>query len=170
MQIKRVGVLGCGLMGSGIAQVCEAAGYKTTVREVSQILLDNGIGRIQKFVEDGVAKGKVTAAARDTTLGNLSGTTTFEGLKDCDLIIEAIVENLEDKQQTYRSLEKIVKKETIFLSNTSSLCITELAAELKADLIVLPSHGRTGLKRLLIGSVAERVVRLAHCPVLVLRS
>ncbi len=128
MQIKSIGVLGCGLMGSGIAQVCAAAGYKTTVREVSQILLDKGIGRIQKFVEDGVAKGKVTAEARDTTLGNLSGTTTFEGLKDCDVIIAAIVENLDDKKQTYQTLEKIVKKETIFLSNTSSLCITELAA------------------------------------------
>ncbi len=128
MAIKTVGVLGCGLMGSGIAQVCAAAGYKTTVREVSQILLEKGIGRIQKFVEDGVAKGKVTADARDETLGNLSGTTTFAGLKDCDLIIEAIVENLDDKKQTYQALEKIVKKEAIFLSNTSSLCITELAA------------------------------------------
>jgi 3-hydroxybutyryl-CoA dehydrogenase len=128
MQIKSVGVLGCGLMGSGIAQVCAAAGYKTTVREVSQILLDKGLARIQKFLDDGVAKGKVTAAARDSTLGNLSGTTTFEGLKACDLIIEAIVENLEDKKQTYQALEKIVKPETIFLSNTSSLCITELAA------------------------------------------
>src|SRR5207253_6809664 len=128
MQIKTVGVLGCGLMGSGIAQVCAAAGYKTIVREVSQILLDKGIGRIQKFVEDGVAKGKVAGDARDKTLGNLSGTTTFEGLKDCDLIIEAIVENLDDKKQTYLALEKIVKKETIFLSNTSSLCITELAS------------------------------------------
>src|SRR3954470_22923651 len=120
MQIKTVGVLGCGLMGSGIAQVCAAAGYKTCVREVSQILLDKGIGRVRKFLDDGVAKGKVTAEARDTTLGNLSGTTTFEALKDCDLIIEAIVENLQEKRQTYASLEKVVKKETIFLSNTSS--------------------------------------------------
>lgn len=128
MQIKSVGVLGCGLMGSGIAQVCAAAGYKTTVREVSQILLDKGLGKIQKFLDDGVAKGKVTGAARDTTLANLSGTTTFEGLKDCDVIIEAIVESLDEKTQTYRALERIVRKDTILLSNTSSLCITELAA------------------------------------------
>ena len=128
MKIRSVGVLGCGLMGSGIAQVCAAAGYKTSVREVSQILLDKGLGRVRKFLDDGVAKGKMTAEARDTTLGNLSGTTTFEALKDCDLIIEAIVENLQEKTQTYASLEKLVKKETIFLSNTSSLCITELAA------------------------------------------
>src|SRR3954462_12699402 len=100
MQIKSVGVLVRGLMGSCIAQVCAAAGYKTTVREVSQILLDKGLGRIGKFLDDGVAKGKVAGDARDKTLGNLSGTTTFEGLKDCDLIIEAIVENLVDKKQT----------------------------------------------------------------------
>jgi 3-hydroxybutyryl-CoA dehydrogenase len=128
MQIKTVGVLGCGLMGSGIAQVCAAAGYKTVVREVDDITLNKGLGRITKFLDDGVAKGKVTGAARDTTLGNLSGTTTFDGLKQCDLVIEAIIENLGDKRQTYAALEKIVRAHTILLSNTSSLCITELAA------------------------------------------
>jgi 3-hydroxybutyryl-CoA dehydrogenase len=128
MQIKTVGVLGCGLMGSGIAQVCAAAGYKTIVREVDDITLNKGLGRITKFLDDGVAKGKVTGAARETTLGNLSGTTTFEGVKECDLVIEAIIENLDDKRQTYAALEKIVTADTIFLSNTSSLCITELAA------------------------------------------
>jgi 3-hydroxybutyryl-CoA dehydrogenase len=128
MQIKTVGVLGCGLMGSGIAQVCAAAGYKTVVREVDDITLTKGLGRITKFLNDGVAKGKVTTAAREAALGKLSGTTTFEGLKECDLVIEAIIENLEDKRQTYAALEKIVRAHTIFLSNTSSLCITELAA------------------------------------------
>src|SRR5262245_57431439 len=128
MAIKTVGVLGCGLMGSGIAQVCAAAGYKTIVREVDEIALDRGLGRVRKFLDDGVAKGKVDASARDKTLGSLSGTTSFNGLKDCDLIVEAIIENLEDKKQTYAALEKIVKPATIFVSNTSSLCITELAA------------------------------------------
>ena len=128
MAIRSVGVLGCGLMGAGIAQVCAAAGYKTVVREVDDILLNKGLGRVRKFLEDGVAKGKVTTDARDTTLGNLSGTTTFDALKDCDLIIEAIVENLEQKQDTYASLEPFVSDRTIFVSNTSSLCITELAA------------------------------------------
>ncbi len=128
MAIRSVGVLGCGLMGSGIAQVCAAAGYKTVVREVDDILLNKGLGRVKKFLEDGVAKGKVTTDSRDTTLGNLSGTTTFDALKDCDLIIEAIVENLEQKQDTYASLETVVSDRTIFVSNTSSLCITELAA------------------------------------------
>jgi len=128
MEIKTVGVLGCGLMGSGIAQVCAAAGYKTIVREVDDIALDKGIGRIKRFLDEGVVKGKVAGGTRDTTLAGLSGTTTFEGLKDCDLIIEAIIENLDDKRQTYASLEKIVGPHTIFVSNTSSLCITELAA------------------------------------------
>ena len=128
MGIRTVGVLGCGLMGSGIAQVSAAAGYKTIVREVDDIALKKGIGRIEKFLADGVSKGKVTAEARDKTVGNLTGATTFDALKDCDLIIEAIVENLEQKGETYASLEPLVQPHTIFLSNTSSLCITELAA------------------------------------------
>jgi 3-hydroxybutyryl-CoA dehydrogenase len=128
MAIQTVGVLGCGLMGSGIAQVCAAAGYKTIVREVDDILLNRGVDRIRKFLDDGVTRGKVEASVRDKTLANLSGTTTFAGLTECDLIIEAIVENLEDKKQTYAALEKLVRHETIFVSNTSSLCITELAA------------------------------------------
>jgi 3-hydroxybutyryl-CoA dehydrogenase len=128
MEIKTVGVLGCGLMGSGIAQVCAAAGYKTIVREVDDIALDTGIGRIKRFLDEGVAKGKVAVSTRDTTLASLSGTTTFEGLRECDLVIEAIIENLDDKRQTYTALEKIVKPHTIFVSNTSSLCVTELAA------------------------------------------
>ena len=128
MAIKTVGVLGCGLMGAGIAQVCAAAGYKTIVREVDQALLDKGLGRVRKFLEDGVAKGKVTAEARDTTLGNLSGATSVDALKDCDLIVEAIIENLEEKRKTYAALEAVVGAHTIVLSNTSSLCITELAA------------------------------------------
>ncbi len=128
MQIKTVGVLGCGLMGSGIAQVCAAAGYKTIVREVDDIALNKGLGRIRKFLDDGVAKGKVGADARDKVIGNLSGTTTFSGLGECDLVVEAIIENLEDKRQAYAALEKIVRRDAIFVSNTSSLCITELAA------------------------------------------
>ena len=128
MQIKTVGVLGCGLMGSGIAQVCAASGYKTIVREVDDTFLNKGLGRIRQFLDQGVAKGKATAESRDKTMANLSGTTTFDALKDCDLIVEAIIESLEDKKQTYAELERVVRRETIFVSNTSSLCITELAA------------------------------------------
>ena len=128
MAIKTVGVLGCGLMGAGIAQVCAAAGYQTIVREVDQTFLDKGLGRIKKFLADGVAKGKVAAEVRDTTLGRLSGTTSVDALTGCDLIIEAIIENLDDKRTIYAALEQVVGAHTIFLSNTSSLCITELAA------------------------------------------
>jgi 3-hydroxybutyryl-CoA dehydrogenase len=128
MEIKTVGVLGCGLMGSGIAQVSAAAGYKTIVREVDDILLQKGIGRIERFLADGVSKGKVTAEARDATLGNLSGATTFDAMRGCDLIIEAIVESLPQKRETYASLEPFVQPHTIIVSNTSSLCITELAS------------------------------------------
>src|SRR5437773_9076878 len=131
MEIRTVGVLGCGLMGSGIAQVCAASGYKTIVREVDETFLQKGLGRIRKFLDDGVAKGKVTAEARETALGALSGTTTFEALKDCDLVVEAIVESLDEKCQTYAALEKVLGDRTLLASNTSSLCITELAAATK---------------------------------------
>src|SRR5207249_184772 len=108
MAIRTVGVLGCGLMGSGIAQVCASAGYKTIVREVDEVAVNQGLGRIRRFLDEGVAKGKVTTDARDKALGNLSGTTTFDALKECDLIVEAIVENLDQKRETYAFLEPIV--------------------------------------------------------------
>ena len=131
MQIKTVGVLGCGLMGSGIAQVCAASGYRTVVREVDDAVLQKGLGRIKKFLDDGATRGKVAPEARDKTLGNLSGTTKFDALKDCDLVIEAIVENLDAKRSAYVALENVVSDRTIFMSNTSSLCVTELAAATK---------------------------------------
>jgi 3-hydroxybutyryl-CoA dehydrogenase len=131
MQITTVGVLGCGLMGAGIAQVSAAAGYKTVVREVNQGLLDRGLGRIRKFLDDGVTKGKVTPAQRESTLANLTGVTDFAALKDCDLVIEAIIEHIDDKAAAYASVEAVVGPQTIIVSNTSSLCITELAARTK---------------------------------------
>jgi len=131
MEIKTVGVLGCGLMGSGIAQVCAAAGYRTIVREVDQAVLDKGLGRVQKFLDDGVVKGKVTAEARDKTLGNLSGTTALEEFRDADLVVEAIIENIDEKAKTFAAVESVVGENTILCSNTSSLCITELAARTK---------------------------------------
>jgi 3-hydroxybutyryl-CoA dehydrogenase len=118
-------------MGSGIAQVCAQAGYKTVVREVEQGLIDRGLGRIRKFLDDGVARGKVTAEARDAALANLSGTTDFDALGACDLVIEAIVESLDDKLASYAAVEQVVGDSTILASNTSSLCVTELAAGTK---------------------------------------
>ena len=128
MEIRTVGVLGCGLMGSGIAQVAAGAGYKTIVREVNDAALQAGLGRIKKFLADGVAKGKVTEDAQNTTLANLTGTTNTADLKGCDIIIEAIVENLDEKRAIYHAVEAAVRPDTIIVSNTSSLCITELAA------------------------------------------
>jgi 3-hydroxybutyryl-CoA dehydrogenase len=129
MPIKTVGVLGCGLMGSGIAQVCAAAGYQTIVREVEDSFLEKGLGRIDKFLAAGVEKGKLTPEEKDRTLGNLSGTTKLEDLKGCDLVIEAIIENVDEKAKAYAILDEVVDEHTIFSSNTSSLCITELAAK-----------------------------------------
>src|SRR3954471_7497525 len=101
MQIKTVGVLGCGLMGSGIAQVSAASGYRTIVREVEDGFLKKGMGRIEKFLVGGVEKGKVTVEEKDKTLGNLTGTTKLEDLKECDLVIEAIIENIDEKAKSY---------------------------------------------------------------------
>lgn len=127
-EIKTVGVLGCGLMGAGIAQVAAAAGYPTIVLEVEQALLDRGFGRVKKMLDDGVTKGKVTPETRETTLANLSGTTRVEDLAACDIVIEAIVENLDAKRAAYARVEAVVAPHTLIASNTSSLCVTELAA------------------------------------------
>ncbi len=131
MSITTVGVLGCGLMGAGIAQVSAAAGYRTLVREVDPALLARGLGRIEKFLAGGVEKGKVAPADRDRTLANLSGTTDLADLAPCDLIIEAIVENIDEKAASYRTLDDLLRAHAIICSNTSSLCITELAARTK---------------------------------------
>ena len=128
MEIRTVGVVGCGLMGSGIAQVAAGAGYKTIVREVNDGALQAGLGRIRKFLADGVSKGKVTEEAQAATLANLTGTTGIADFNDCDLIIEAIVENLDEKRAIYQAVEAVVRPDAIIASNTSSLCITELAA------------------------------------------
>ena len=131
MAIHTVGVLGCGLMGAGIAQVSAQSGYATIVRDVTDAAVSKGLGRIEKFLNDGIAKGKVTAEARDNALSNLKGTTSFGDLAKCDLVVEAIVENLDQKRAAYATLESLVGEHVIFCSNTSSLCITELAAGTK---------------------------------------
>ena len=127
-KVQVVGVLGCGLMGSGIAQVCAQAGYRTIVREVDQTAVDAGLDRIGRFLQSGVERGKLTAEDRELVLGRLTGTTTVEPFAESDLSIEAIVENVEAKQAAFAELEPVVKSGTVFCSNTSSVCITELAA------------------------------------------
>ncbi len=127
MKIKKVGVLGCGLMGSGIAEVCARAGYQTVVREVNEELLEKGLARIRASLDKAVDKGKLEAAARDEAAARLTGVVDVTALADCDLVIEAIVENLEQKRETFTALDQAVKPEAIFASNTSSLTITQLA-------------------------------------------
>lgn len=129
MPIKTVGVLGCGLMGAGIAQVAAAAGYKTIVRDVEETALNKGLGRIETFLAGGVEKGKVTAEEKSRTLANLSGTTDLAGLNDCDIVVEAIIENVDEKTRTYAALDSVLGDHAIICSNTSSLCITELASK-----------------------------------------
>ena len=128
MAVKSVGVVGCGLMGSGIAQVSAQSGIPTLVREVDAPTLEKGLGRIRKFLEDGVAKGKVPAEARDQTLANLKGTTDLGDLASCDLVIEAVVEDIALKREVFRTLDKVTAANTVLASNTSSLSITEIAA------------------------------------------
>lgn len=127
MKIEKVGVLGCGLMGAGIAEVCAKSGLATMVREVDEGLLDQGLARIQRSLDKAVEKGKLEAAQREAALTNLTGTTQLEALADCDLVIEAIVENVQEKSETFALLDQVVKDSAIFASNTSSLTITEIA-------------------------------------------
>jgi len=130
MNIQKVGVLGCGLMGSGIAQVCATAGFDVTVLEVEQKFLDTGFAGIEKslakFAERPVEKGGITPQQKDEIRARLKGTTKKENLADSDIVIEAIIENVEEKKKMYASLDGIVKKDAIFASNTSSISITEL--------------------------------------------
>jgi 3-hydroxybutyryl-CoA dehydrogenase len=126
MQIKKVGVLGCGLMGSGIAQVAASAGFETVVCEVSDDLIQKGFVGIEKSLGKFAEKGTITSEQQKATRDRLSGTTSFADLTDCDIIIEAIIENLEEKCKTYKQLDQICKPETIFASNTSSISITEM--------------------------------------------
>lgn len=133
MEIRKVGVLGCGLMGSGIAQVSATAGFDTVVKEVSEDLIAKGFSGIEKSLAKFAEKGTITSDQQTAIRGRLSGTTSFNDLADCDVIIEAIIENLDEKRSTYKQLDEICKPETIFASNTSSLSITEMMTATSAD-------------------------------------
>jgi 3-hydroxybutyryl-CoA dehydrogenase len=140
MAIHKVGVVGCGLMGSGIAQVSAQAGFPTVVREVSPNALEKGLGAIRRFLDGGVEKGKLTAADAERTLAHLQGTTDLKALADCDLVIEAIVENLPAKQDLLASLDGIVKPGAVLASNTSSLSITQLGSSVRRPERLLGLH------------------------------
>jgi len=131
MAIRKVGVLGCGLMGSGIAEIAARAGFETVVREVEQGFLDKGLERVRGSLGRAVEKGKLEAAKRDETLARLQGTTDLAALADCDLVVEAIVENVDEKRRTFEAIDRIVKEDALFASNTSSLTITQIAMATK---------------------------------------
>ncbi|HTC40094.1 MAG TPA: 3-hydroxyacyl-CoA dehydrogenase family protein [Candidatus Acidoferrales bacterium] len=128
MAIEKVGVVGCGLMGSGIAQVCAQAGFQTVVREFSPELLEKGLKSIEKNLVRLVEKGTITESAKNEIRGRLNGATSLDGLKDCDLVVEAIIEQLPAKRELFSALDALCPAHTIFASNTSSLTITEIAA------------------------------------------
>ena len=140
MAIETVGVIGCGLMGSGITQVCAQAGYRTIVREATGDLVSGGIGRIDGILSRNVSKGRMTQDEKAAVLGRITGTTEFEDLASCDLVIEAVTENLETKQEVFRILDGIAPPEAILASNTSSISITELASATDRPQQVLGLH------------------------------
>jgi 3-hydroxybutyryl-CoA dehydrogenase len=128
MTIKKVGVVGCGLMGAGIAQTCSQSGYEVVVREVNQELLDKGLSRIYNAWEMMATKGKLTKGQVDESHSRLHGTLNLEDFAECDLVIEAVIENMEEKLRLFPALDRIVKPEGILLTNTSSLNVTQMGA------------------------------------------
>ena len=130
MEIRKVGVLGCGLMGSGIAQVSAMAGFDVTVLEVEQKFLDKGFSSIEKSLAKFAEKGTIKETP-DIVRGRLKGTVNKQDLADCDIVVEAVIENLDEKRKMYASLDPILKKEAIFASNTSSISVTEMMTATK---------------------------------------
>ncbi len=138
--VSRVGIVGCGLMGSGIAEVCAKAGYTVIVREVSRELLEGGLARINGSLDKAVAKGKLSAANRDAARARIIGATDFSAFSDCDLVVEAVAENLDLKRRVFAELDAVTPPHAILASNTSSLAITDMAAATKRPAQVLGLH------------------------------
>ena len=139
-EIRNVAVLGCGLMGSGIAEISAKAGFDTVVREVNDDLVEKGRGRIAKSLDRAVEKGKLPADERDAILGRLSFTTRLADLADVDLVIEAVTEDLELKNSMFRELDDACGADTVFASNTSSLTVADMAAATKRPDRMLGLH------------------------------
>jgi 3-hydroxybutyryl-CoA dehydrogenase len=140
MAVERIGVVGCGLMGSGIAEVCAKAGYRVVVREVTGELLDAGMKRLTGSLDRAVAKGKLSAEDRDAAQARIVGTTDIGAFAECDLVIEAAVEKLELKRKIFAELDQVTPPQAILASNTSSLAITDMAAATKRPDRVLGLH------------------------------
>jgi 3-hydroxybutyryl-CoA dehydrogenase len=127
LEIEKVGVVGCGLMGHGIAQICAQAGWDVVVREVSQDKLDGGIGKIEKQLAKAVEKGKIEQGDAETVGGRIAGNLDYADLADCDLVIEAITEDLAEKLEMWKEVDGIAKEGAYFATNTSSLPVSEQA-------------------------------------------
>ncbi|MCL0048627.1 3-hydroxybutyryl-CoA dehydrogenase [Dehalococcoidia bacterium] len=140
MEIKKVGVIGCGLMGSGIAQVCAQSGYETVVSEINEELLNKGLGMIKAQLARSVQKGRLTKEDEEGILSRLKGTTKLSDFNGCDLVIEAIIEKMELKKQVFSELDRICPKHAILASNTSCLSIIEMAAATQRASQVLGMH------------------------------
>jgi 3-hydroxybutyryl-CoA dehydrogenase len=140
MEIKKVGVVGCGLMGSGIVEACARAGYTVVVREVNEDLLQKGLSRLKASLAKGVERGKLPQADMDAALARITGTTSLDDLQGCDLVIEAVLENMAEKKSVFAALDTLLAPQAIIASNTSSLCITEMASVTKRGDKVLGLH------------------------------
>jgi 3-hydroxybutyryl-CoA dehydrogenase len=139
-KIERVGIVGCGLMGSGIAEACARAGYQVVVREVNDELLQQGLGRIRKSLSKAVERGKATQEQMDQAIGRIQGTLELADFADCDLVVEAAVENMAVKKEIFATLDSILRPHAILASNTSSLCVTEMASVTRRGDKVLGIH------------------------------
>ncbi|MBI2907274.1 MAG: 3-hydroxybutyryl-CoA dehydrogenase [Chloroflexi bacterium] len=140
MELKKIGVVGCGLMGGGIAQVAAEAGYQVVVREINQELLAKGMNVIRGNLARNVEKGRMTQQAMDDTLARLKGTTELADFKDRDMVIEAIFEDIEEKKKLFATLDGICRPDAILASNTSSLTVVEMAAATKRASKVVGIH------------------------------
>jgi 3-hydroxybutyryl-CoA dehydrogenase len=140
MEIKHVGVVGCGLMGSGIAEIAARAGYRVTVLEVAQQFLDKGMASLRTSLEKAASKGKISAEEKDATVARLHGTLNIDDLKTCDLVIEAVIENMEEKKKVFASLDKACDRHTVLASNTSCLSILQMAMATKRPSQVIGMH------------------------------
>jgi 3-hydroxybutyryl-CoA dehydrogenase len=140
VEIRKVGVVGCGLMGAGIAEVCARAGYSTVVSEINQPLLDKGMSLSRSSLDTAVKRGKVTEQDRGAILGRIQGTIKVEDFGDCDLVIEAVIENLELKKRIFADLDRICPKHAILASNTSCLSILDMAMVTKRPSQVVGIH------------------------------
>jgi 3-hydroxybutyryl-CoA dehydrogenase len=140
MNVRKVGIVGCGLMGAGIAQVCAQAGYETLVSEVDDRLLKKGMKTVRTSLERGLAKGRILKRDQETVLRQLTGTTRLEEFCDCDLVIESITENLEEKKRVFKALDELCPPHTILATNTSCLSVTEMATSTGRPDKVIGAH------------------------------